>query len=463
MEQQDLMRITPPNSVDAERSVLGAVLQDVGAATLAIETLQPDDFYSSEHQEIFNAVKSLFINGSSIDVMTVSNELSRRGTLDGIGGSAYLLSACRYVPTIANTGSYIRIVQEKSTLRKLISACRHIEEDCYTQMDDMETLLSNAERLIFDIIMRRAGADTLTPISVVLMETFDKLEKLSRLKGKLSGVPTGLYELDRKLTCLHGGELIIAGARPGMGKTALALGITLFAAERVNSRIALFTMEMPKDQIGMRILSNASNINMQRLRNGMLSDDEWMKVGDCLNRLSTCRIFIDDTPGLTPSKLRSRVRRLMMEQNGLDLIVVDYLGLMSSDRRQENRQQEVSDISRSLKAIALELKVPLLACAQLARANTQRRNKRPQLSDLRDSGSIEQDADVVLFIHREKYYQADEPDEEPTLDDGEAEIIVSKQRNGPVGTVEVEWQEEFARFINPPGIRVPTYINESGE
>ena len=306
--------------------------------------------------------------------MTVSNELSRRGTLDGVGGSAYLLSACRYVPTTANTASYIRIVQEKSTLRKLIVACRRIEEECYTQMDDMDTLLSNAERLIFDIVMRRGGTDTLTPISAVLMETFDKLEKLSRLKGKLSGVPTGLYELDRKLTCLHGGELIIAGARPGMGKTALALGITLFAAEHVNSRIALFTMEMPKEQIGMRILANAANINMQRLRNGMLSDDEWMKVGDSLNRLSACRIFIDDTPGLSPSKLRSRVRRLMMEQNGLDLIVVDYLGLMSSDKRQENRQQEVSDVSRGLKAIALELKVPILAC----RAAGPRQHPAPQ-------------------------------------------------------------------------------------
>ena len=463
MEQQDLLRITPPNSTDAERSVLGAALQDSGAATLALETLQPDDFYSPEHQEIFTAVKTLYISGSSIDVMTVSNELSRRGTLDGVGGSAYLLSACRYVPTTANTAAYIKIVQEKSTLRKLISACRRIEEECFTQMDDMETLLANAERLIFDIVMRRGGSDTLTPLNQVLMETFDKLEKLSRLKGKLSGVPTGLYDLDRKLTCLHGGELIIAGARPGMGKTALALGIALFAAERVNSRIALFTMEMPKEQIGMRILANAANINMQRLRNGMLSDDEWMKIGDTLNHLSTCRIYIDDTPGLSPSKMRSRVRRLMMELGGLDLIVIDYLGLMSSDKRQENRQQEVSDVSRGLKAIALELKIPVLACAQLARANTARKNKRPQLSDLRDSGSIEQDADVVLFIHREKYYQSDEPDEEPALDDGAAEIIVSKQRNGPVGTVPAEWQDEFARFINPPGIRVPSYINEIGD
>lgn len=463
MEQQELMRITPPNSVDAERSVLGAALQDMGAATLAVETLQPEDFYLSEHQEIFNAIKTLFTAGSSVDVMTVSNELSRRGTLDGIGGSAYLLSACRYVPTTANTASYIRIVQEKSTLRRLISACRTIEESCFTQMDDLETLLSNAERLIFDIVMRRGGSDTLTPLSTVLMETFDKLEKLSRLKGRLSGVPTGLYDLDRKLTCFHGGELIIAGARPGMGKTALALGITLFAAERTKSRIAVFTMEMPKEQIGMRILANASNINMQRLRNGMLSDDEWMTVGDCLNRLSTCQIFIDDTPGLTPSKMRSRVRRLMMEQNGLDMIVIDYLGLMASDKRNENRQQEVSEVSRDLKSIALELKIPVLACAQLARANTMRKNKRPQLSDLRDSGSIEQDADVVLFIHRENYYQSDEPQEEQPPDDGSAEIIVSKQRNGPVGTVDVEWQDEFARFINPPGVRVPSYINEIGD
>lgn len=458
MDNQDLMRVAPPNSVDAERSVLGAVLQDAGVASLVFETLQPDDFYAAEHREIFDAMRTLHIAGSPIDLMTVGNELSRRGTLDGVGGTAYLMEAYRYVPTTANTRSYLQIVQEKSTLRRLISACRRIEEQSYSQMDPLETILHSAERAIFDIIMKRGSAEALQPINSVLMQTFDKIEEMSRLKGKLAGVPTGLYDLDRMLTGLHGGELVIAGARPAMGKTALALGVASFAATKTKKCVAVFSMEMPREQIGMRILCNAASINMQRVRNGMLSEDEWMKLGDSLNRLSACRIYIDDTPGLTPSQVRSRSRRLMMEQ-GLDLIVVDYLGLMSADKRVENRQLEVSEISRGLKAIALELKVPVLACAQLARANTSRTDKRPLLSDLRDSGSIEQDADVVVFIHREGYYKSAGQDENPS-DDTAGEIIVAKQRNGPVGTVNVEWQPEFARYVNLPGTRVPVYADQ---
>ena len=328
-----------------------------------------------------------------------------------------------------------------------------------SQLDPLETVLRGAERAIFEIVMKRSGLDALQPLNTVLVQTFDKIEEMSRLKGKLAGVPTGLYDLDRQLTGFHGGELIIAGARPGMGKTALALGITQFASSKTNKCVAVFSMEMPREQIGMRILCNAASINMQRVRSGMLGDDEWVKLGDSLNKLSRSRIFIDDTPGLTPSQLRSRSRRLMMEQ-GLDLIVVDYLGLMGADKRVENRQLEVSEISRGLKSIALELKIPVLACAQLARANTNRADKRPLLSDLRDSGSIEQDADVVLFIHREGYYQTGN-NEETHVDDTAGEIIIAKQRNGPVGTVTVEWQAEFARYINPPGTRVPIYADET--
>ena len=454
---EELARVAPPSSIDAERSVLGAVLQDPAAATLVFETLMPDDFYSAEHREIFDGMRALHIGGSPIDVMTVGNELARRGTLDGVGGTAYLLQAYQYVPTTANTRSYVNIVLEKSTLRKLIAACRRIQEQCYSQLDPLQTVLHDAERAIFDIVMKRGGADTLMPLNTVLSLTFDKIEEMSRLKGKLSGVPTGLYDLDRMLTGFHGGELIIAGARPAMGKTSLALGISQFAATQSHKCVAIFSMEMPCEQIGLRILCNASSINMQRVRSGMLSDDEWIKLGDTLNQLSGCRMFIDDTSGLTPSQLRSRCRRLMMEQ-GLDLIVIDYLGLMGADRRVENRQLEVSEISRGLKAIALELKVPVLACAQLARANTARPDKRPLLSDLRDSGSIEQDADVVMFIHREGYYQTS-TQEENKVDDNAGEIIVAKQRNGPVGTVNVEWQAEFARYANLPGTRVPLYAD----
>ena len=457
MEEQALMRALPPSSIDAERSVLGAALQDAAAATLAFETLMPDDFYAAEHREIFTAMRALYVAGSPIDVMTVSNELSRRGTLEGVGGAPYLLQAFRFVPTTANTRTYVDIVLEKATLRKLIGACQSIVENCYSQADPLQTILHSAERAIFDIVMKRGGAETLQPINMVLSRTFDKIEEQSRLKGRLSGVPTGLYDLDRTLTGLHGGEFILVGARPAMGKTSMALGISLFAATKGKKTVAIFSLEMPSEQIGMRILCSAANINMQRVRTGMLSDDEWIKLGDSLNNLSACRMFIDDTPSITPSQLRSRCRRLMMEQ-GLELIVIDYLGLMGSDKRTENRQLEVSEISRQLKSIALELKVPLVACAQLSRAPAGRTDKRPLLSDLRDSGSIEQDADVVMFIHREGYYATAGSEIKP--DDSEGEVNIAKQRNGPVGTIKVEWQAEFARYTNLPGTKVPLYAGD---
>ncbi|MEG0491857.1 MAG: replicative DNA helicase [Clostridia bacterium] len=457
MENRDALTALPPSSIDAERSVLGAILQDVGAATLAFETLQAVDFYSAEHKEIFEAMRSLHIAGSPIDIMTLGNELSRRGTLDSVGGSAYLLQAMRFVPTTANTRTYVEIVLEKSVLRKLISASQRIMEQCYSQSDPLTTVLHNAERLIFDIVMKRSGAETLVPLQKVLLATFDQIEELSRLKGRLAGVPTGLYDLDRMLTGLHGGELVLVGARPAMGKTSMALGVAQFAGVKANKCVAIFSMEMPNEQIGMRLLCSASSINMQRVRSGMLSDDEWIKLGDCINDLSSCRIYIDDTPGLTPSQLRSRCRRLMMEQ-GLDIVVIDYLGLMGTDKRVENRQLEVSEISRQLKAIALELKIPVLACAQLSRGPASRTDKRPMLSDLRDSGSIEQDADVVLFLHREGYYASAGSEEGgPKPDDTAGEVIIAKQRNGPVGTVNVEWQAEFARYTNLPGTRVALY------
>lgn len=451
----------PPSSIDAERSVLGAMMQDSGAASLAFETLMPEDFYSAEHREIFEAMRDLHIAGNPVDLMTAGNELTRRGTFESIGGAAYLLQVVRFVPTTANTRTYIQIVLEKSTLRKLISASQQIQQQCYAQADQLQDVLHNAERLIFDIVMKRSGAETLLPLNRVLMSTFDQIEELSRLKGRLGGVPTGLYDLDRMLTGLHGGELVLVGARPAMGKTSMALGVTQFAAVQGKRCVAVFSMEMPREQIGLRLLCSAANINMQRVRSGMLSDDEWVKIGDTINDLSTCRIFIDDTPGLTPSQLRSRCRRLMMEQ-GLDLIVIDYLGLMGTDKRVENRQLEVSEISRQLKAIALELKIPVLACAQLSRAPAARTDKRPLLSDLRDSGSIEQDADVVLFLHREGYYATAGSEDGPKPDDTAGEVIIAKQRNGPVGTVNVEWQAEFARYTNLPGTRVAMYVeNES--
>ncbi len=454
---EQVVTVLPPSSIDAERSVLGAMLQSGNAASLAFEALLPVDFYSAEHREIFEAMRALNNAASPIDVMTVSNELTKRGTLESIGGAAYLLQAVRFVPTAVNVRTYIEIVSEKSTLRKLIAACQQIQQQCYSQSDPLQDVLNRAERMIFDIVMKRSGAETLVPLNKVLMSTFDQIELLSRLRGRLGGVPTGLYDLDRMLTGLHGGELVLVGARPAMGKTAMALGVAQFAARQSKRCVAVFSMEMPNEQIGLRLLCSAANINMQRVRSGMLSDDEWIKLGDTINELSSCLIFIDDTPGLTPSQLRSRCRRLMVE-HGLDLIVIDYLGLMGTDKRVENRQLEVSEISRQLKAIALELKIPVLACAQLSRAPAARTDKRPMLSDLRDSGSIEQDADVVLFLHREGYYATAGSEDGPKPDDTAGEVIIAKQRNGPVGTVNVEWQAEFARYTNLPGTRVAMYV-----
>ena len=458
LNDQQILAALPPSSLDAERSVLGAVMQDSGAANLAFETLTPEDFYSAEHKEIFEAMRALHIAGNPIDLMTLGNELTKRGTLNSVGGAAYLLQAVRFVPTTANTRTYIEIVLEKATLRRLITASQQIMQQCYQQSDPLQDVLHNAERQIFDIVMKRGGSDSLRPINSVLMGTFDQIEELSRLKGRLGGVPTGLYDLDRMLTGLHGGELILVGARPAMGKTSMALGVAGFAGVQAKRCVAIFSLEMPCEQIGLRMLCSAANINMQRVRSGMLTDDEWVKIGDTINDLSQARIYIDDTPSLTPSQLRSRCRRLMMEQ-GLDLIVIDYLGLMGTDKRVENRQLEVAEISRQLKAIALELKIPVLACAQLSRANANRTDKRPLLSDLRDSGSIEQDADVVMFMHREGYYAtANGSDDGPKPDDNQGEIIVAKQRNGPVGTVNVEWQAEFARYTNLPGTKVAMYM-----
>ena len=457
MESAELARFVPPHSDEAEMSVLGALLQDGNVAAMVFDTLAADDFYKPEHREVFLAMKALHIDNVPIDLMTASDMLNRRGTLAGVGGAANLLAMYRYVPTTANTRSYVKIMRDKGLLRRLIGACRQVEEQCASEQDSPDAIMRGAERTLMELSAAGGSGDALQPLDAVLMRTFDRVEEMSRLRGRLAGVPTGLYDLDRMLMCLHGGELVIVGARPGMGKTSLALGASMFAALHTHKRIAIFSMEMPREQIGLRLLCGAAGINMQRISGGMLGDAEWAQIGDCLNRLSGCQIHIDDTPGLTPSQVRSRARKMMLE-HGLDLIVVDYLGLMASDRRAENRQVEVSDISRALKAIALELRVPLLACSQLARANVARADRRPMLSDLRDSGSIEQDADVVLFIHREGYYQhAAENSTEGA--DTSGEIIVAKQRNGPVGTVEVDWQPEYARYVNRPGTLVPRYLD----
>ena len=431
-----------PNSTDAEISVLGAMLQDSTAVLRASEQLKPDDFYYPEHKEIFTALTDMNNRQTAIDLVTVKDELSRRGSLDGVGGVKYLMKINGDVPTAANVQSYIDIVREKSTLRKLIAASQDIMKDCYAQDKELQDVLANAEKSIFDIVMNRQGGEELKPLVDALDTAYQKIEELAKLKGELAGVPTGFIDLDSMLTGLHPGELIIVGARPAMGKTSFAMNIAEYAAVNKGKTVAVFTLEMPREQIALRMLCSDARVDMQRVRKGTLHDEDWIRLAKSLAPLSAAPMYIDDTAALSPTQLRSRCRRLMMDTGKLDLVVIDYLGLMRSDGRSENRNMEVSEISRRLKAIALELKIPIIACAQLSRANKDRIDKRPVLSDLRDSGSIEQDADVVMFLHREEYYNKE------TEDKNIGEVIVSKQRSGPLGTVKLAWLSEYTTFAN---------------
>ena len=439
--REEAVGLVLPNSTEAEISVLGAMLQDSSAVLRAAEQLVPEDFYHPAHKEIFQVMADMNRQHMPIDLVTLQAELSRRGTLEGIGGTRYLLKILSDVPTAANVRAYIEIVQEKSTLRKMIAACRTITKDCYSQDKEVQDILTNAEKSIFDIVMNRQGGEELKPLSEVLVNTYSIIEELARQKGQISGVPTGFIDLDAMLTGLHPGELIIIGARPAMGKTSFAMNIAEHAA-LCNKTTAVFTLEMPREQIAMRLLCSDARVDMQRVRKGTLEDSDWLRLAQSLAPLSAAPMYIDDTSALSPTQLRSRCRRLMMDRGGLDLVVVDYLGLMKSDGKAESRQLEVSEISRRLKAIALELKIPIIACAQLSRANKDRVDKRPMLSDLRDSGSIEQDADVVMFLHREEYYNKE------TEDKNIGEVIISKQRSGPLGTVKLAWLSEFTTFAN---------------
>jgi len=431
----------PPHNLDAERSTLGAMMLDREALTLALEALKPQSFYQPAHREMFDAMSALAVSGQPVDLVTVDAELTRRGTLEGIGGLDYLIAIAQFVPTTANVRAYIRIVDEKHVLRTLITASDGISSDAYEQAKPIEDILSAAERAIYDVAMRQAGNESLVPIRQVLPPTYERIERLSQLKGRIDGVPTGFTDLDNLTTGFHPGELIVLGARPSVGKTSLMMNIVEHAALRAGKICAVFSLEMPREPITIRLLCSEARVDLQAVRSGSLRDDDWVRLSTALGPIAASGLYLDDTPSLSPAQLRSRCRRLKIEK-GLDLIVVDYLQLMGSDQRAESRQVEVSAISRALKGIAQELKVPLLACAQLSRANATRQDKRPYLSDLRDSGSIEQDADVVLFLHREEYY---DPDTELK---NQAEVIIGKQRNGALGTARLAWQGQYTRFTD---------------
>jgi len=436
---EPVMRV-PPNSVDAERSTLGAMLRNREMLILGFELLKQDDFYQPAHREIFEAMRSLMLSNQPCDLVTLSAELQRRGTLEGVGGEVYIVEIIQGVPSSVHARAYMQIVDEKATLRRLINASNDISNDCYAQAEPVEKIVNKAEKAIFDIALRRKDAENLVHISEILPETYAKIQHLFNLRGGIDGVPTGFNDLDNLLTGLHGGELVIVGARPSMGKTSFGLNILSQSAKK-DKTVAMFSLEMPRDQLAMRLLCADARVDMQAVRRGTIRDEDWVELAKSLGPLGSSNIFIDDTSGISPAQVRSRCRRLMME-HGLDMIVVDYLQLMSSDGRAENRQNEVSEISRDLKGVAKELNVPLVALAQLSRAGAQRSDKRPILSDLRDSGAIEQDADVIMFLHREEYYDPN------TEDKNIAEVIVSKQRNGPLGTIKLAWLGQYTRFAN---------------
>ena len=429
----------PPQNLDAERAVLGALLQDQEAVVTAMETLKAEDFYDPRHQAVFEAISRVNQLSRGVDLVTVDDELRRSGQIDNVGGTEYLATLTQMVPTTVNWSHYADIVREKAVLRRLIGASNEITRMGYQQQELLPDILNRSEKLIFDIAMKQGVGAELEGARTILARTYEQIGELAKQKGGISGVTTGLRDLDSCLTGMHGGELILIGARPSMGKTTIAINIATNAA-RSGKTVAVFSLEMPREQIMMRILCSEARVDMQAVRSGSLKDKDWDRLCLALPVVAKMPLYVDDTAGMSPAQLRSRCRRLMLEK-GLDLIVIDYLQLMTADGRNENRQLEVSEISRSLKAIALELKVPLIACAQLSRANTQRSDKRPMLSDLRDSGSIEQDADVVMFLHRPGYY-----DEQ--ADKNLAELIVAKQRNGPLDTIKLSWLPECTMFTD---------------
>ena len=429
-----------PCHPESERSVLGAMLRSREAALLAIETLQPDDFYDPANREVYSAMQTISSASRPIDLVTLDEELTRRGKLETVGGAAYLVELSRCVPSAVNAQAYIRIVDEKSTLRKLICASEAIIKACYAGEEETQDILELAEKQIYDITMRKGGEE-LVAIQPILLKTFEKIELLVKNHGRVDGVESGYTELDELLTGFHPGEMILIAGRPAMGKTSIGMNFVENAAIRCGKKAAVFSLEMPAEQLAMRMLCTEARVDMQRVRRGQIDDDEWEKLCDAMISIGQSAIFVDATPGISVSQIRSKARRLQLER-GLDIILIDYLSLMTGVGSFGSRQEEVAQISRSLKALAIELGVPVLALQQLSRAPAGRSNHRPLLSDIRESGAIEQDADVVMFIHREDYYEPE------TAEKNIAELIVAKQRNGSLGTVKLGWKGEYTWFMD---------------
>lgn len=439
MEESVIKRVQP-HSIEAEQSVIGAMLMDKEAIVVASEMLHGDEFYARQHGVLFDAMVELYNEGKPVDLITLQNRLREKDVPPEISSLEFVKDLLNVVPTSANVKHYATIVAEKALLRKLIRTNEEIANACYSGKDKVETILEDTEKRIFELVQSRNSGDYV-PIRQVVINALEKIEASAKTKGNVTGLSTGFLDLDYKTAGMQPSDFILVAARPSMGKTAFVLNIAEHMAFKDNKCVAIFSLEMSKEQLVNRLFSLESRVDAQQLRTGDLKDSDWEKLIESANVIGKSKLIIDDTPSISISEMRSKCRKFKLE-HGLDIVIIDYLQLMSGSGRSDSRQQEISDISRSLKAMARELNVPVIALSQLSRAVEQRPDHRPMLSDLRESGAIEQDADVVMFIYRDDYYNKDSDNKNI------AEIIIAKQRNGPIGTVNLVWLPMYTKFAN---------------
>lgn len=438
--EETLIRRILPHSIEAEQSVIGCMLMDRDAILVVSEILTSDDFYQKQYGVIFDAMVELCNEGKPVDPITLQVRLREKDLPPDISSMEYVRELLDAVPTSANVKYYANIVSEKAVLRRLIRATEEVANTCYLEKEPTDVILEESEKKLFNILQRNTGSE-FVPIQQVVLNAIGNIERASKVKGTVTGIPTGFVDLDYKTSGMHNSDLVLIAARPSMGKTAFVLNIAQYMAFRKDYTVAIFSLEMSKEQLVNRLLSMESHVDSQNLRTGNLKDEDWTKLVEGADIIGESNLIIDDSPGITVGELRSKCRKYKLEHN-LDIVMIDYLQLMSGSGRTDSRQQEISDISRSLKALARELNVPIIALSQLSRAVEQRPDHRPMLSDLRESGAIEQDADVVMFIYRDDYYHKD------TEKKDIAEIIIAKQRNGPIGTAELVWLPRYTQFVN---------------
>ena len=438
--EEDLIKRIMPNSLEAEQSVIGSMIMDKEAIVIASETLIKEDFYHQQYGILFEAMIELYNEEQPVDVVTLQNRLREKDVPAELSSMEFVGELVTAVPTSANIKYYANIVKEKATLRKLIKVNEEIANQCYLQNESVDDIMADTEKKIFNLLQNKSGGDYV-PIKTVVINALEKIEQASKTKGSVTGIATGFVDLDYRMSGLQPSDLILVAARPSMGKTAFVLNIAQYVAFHSDLCTAIFSLEMSKEQLVNRLFSLESRVDAQLLRSGNLADADWEKLIEGAGTIGRSKLIIDDTPGISISELRSKCRKYKLEHD-LKLIIIDYLQLMSGNGKSDSRQQEISDISRSLKSLARELNVPVIALSQLSRQVEQRPDHRPMLSDLRESGAIEQDADVVMFIYRDDYYNKDSEKKK------QAEIIIAKQRNGPIGTVDLAWLADYTKFAN---------------